>query len=103
MQVGRLQTFNLGNCQSFSKRSYICRWTKNDQTDLHVESPQLRQVQRADIPPATGYATVVDGHFKSEFVDEDATMKAAAELLAKYPMLKIEIHDASSKSRLLAK
>ncbi|MEY9401993.1 hypothetical protein ABIF66_001799 [Bradyrhizobium japonicum] len=70
---------------------------------LHVEGPQQRQVLRADLAPATGYAIVVDGHFKTEFVDEIAAMKATADLRAKHPMLKIEIYDASSKSRSLAK
>jgi hypothetical protein len=68
-----------------------------------VESPQPRQVQRADLAPTTGYAIVVDGHFKTEFVEEGAAKKAAAELLAKHPMLKIEIYDASSKSRIPVK
>jgi hypothetical protein len=63
----------------------------------------LRQVQRADLAPTAGYAMVVDGHFKTEFVEEGATKKAAAELLAKYPMLRIEIYDASSRSRTLLK
>lgn len=70
---------------------------------LHVEGPQPRQVQRADLAPAAGYAIVVDGHFKTEFVDGGAAMKAATELLNKYPMLKIEIYDASSKSRALVR
>ena len=43
-----------------------------------VESPQPRQVQRADLAPTTGYAIVVDGHFKTEFVEEGAAKKAAA-------------------------
>lgn len=66
---------------------------------LHVESPQSRQVRRADLAPSTGYAIVVDGRFKTEFTDENGPTKAASELLAKYPMLKIEIYDALSKSR----
>jgi hypothetical protein len=70
---------------------------------LQVESPQPRQVQRADLAPATGYAIIVDGHFKTEFAEEKAARKAAAELLAKYPMLKIEVYDASSKSRTVVK
>jgi hypothetical protein len=40
---------------------------------------------------------------KTEFAEERAARKAATELLAKYPMLKIEICDASSKSRALVK
>ena len=69
----------------------------------HVESAEPRQVQRADLAPATGYAIIVDGHFKTEFDEEEAAKKTAAELLAKYPMLKIEIYDASSKSRVPVK
>lgn len=102
MQVGRLQASSLENCQRLSNRSNIFRQTDNEQTKIHVESPQSRQVRRADLAPATGYAIVVDGRFKTEFVDENAALKAAAELLAKYPMLKVEIYDASSKSRSLA-
>jgi hypothetical protein len=70
---------------------------------LQVESSQPRQVQRADLAPTTGYAMVVDGHFKTEFVEEGDAKKAAAELLAKYPMLRIEIYNASSRSRTLLK
>ncbi len=36
-------------------------------------------------------------------VCEGAAKKAAVELLAKYPMLQVEIYDASSKSRTLVK
>jgi hypothetical protein len=65
--------------------------------------PPPRSVQRADLVPTTGFALIVDGHFKTEFVENKAAKKAAAELLAKYPMLKIEIYDASSKSRTSVK
>jgi hypothetical protein len=66
---------------------------------LHVEHPQPRNIQRADIPPADGYALVVDGHFKTQFADKAAAKKAATDLLAKYPKLQVEIFDAASKSR----
>ena len=46
---------------------------------------------------------VVDGHFKTHFSEEPLAKEAAVELLAKYPMLKIEVYDASSKSRTLVK
>jgi hypothetical protein len=68
---------------------------------VQIESAPVRIVQRADLAPSTGYALVVDGHFKTEFGEEKAAKKAATELLAKYPM--IEIYDASSKSRTLVK
>ena len=67
------------------------------------EQPQPRNIQRADIAPSDGYALVVDGHFKTQFAENGAAMKAATELLAKYPMLQVEIYDASSKSRALVK
>jgi hypothetical protein len=66
---------------------------------LHVDEQQPRNIQRADIAPADGYAMVVDGHFKTQFVEEGAAQKAAAELLARYPMLQIEIYDAALKVR----
>jgi hypothetical protein len=68
---------------------------------LHVEEPQPRNIQRADIAPSDGYALVVDGHFKTQFAEEEAAKKSAVELLAKYPMGQVE--DASSKSRTLVK
>jgi len=70
---------------------------------LHVERPQPRNIQRADIAPTDGYALVVDGHFKTQFVEEEAAKELATELLARYPMLQVEICDASSKSRALVK
>jgi hypothetical protein len=51
------------------------------------EQPQPRNIQRADIAPSDGFALVVDGHFKTQFAEKGAAMKAATELLAKYPML----------------
>jgi hypothetical protein len=36
---------------------------------LNVEDPQLRNIRRADIAPSDGYALVVDGHFKTQFVE----------------------------------
>jgi len=70
---------------------------------LTVEDPQPRNIQRADIAPTDGYSLVVDGHFKTPFAEKGAAMKAATELLAKYPMLQVEIYDAASKSRTLVK
>jgi hypothetical protein len=67
------------------------------------QQSQPRNIQRADIAPAVGYALVVDGHFKTQFAEETIARKGAVELLAKYPMLKIEIYDASSKARTLVK
>ena len=70
---------------------------------LRIEEQQPRNIQRADIAPANGYALVVDGHFKTEFLDQSAAKKAAKELLANYPMLKIEMYDAAAKVRTVIK
>jgi hypothetical protein len=43
---------------------------------LHVEQQlQPRNVQRADIAPANGYAMVVDGHFKTQFEEEGSAKR----------------------------
>jgi hypothetical protein len=68
---------------------------------LRIEEQQPRNIQRADIVPTIGYAIVVDGHFKTQFSDESAAKKK--ELLSNYPMLQIEIYDATAKTRTLMK
>ena len=70
---------------------------------LRIQEPQPRNIQRADIAPANGYAIVVDGHFKTQFSEEDAANTAASELLANFPMLQVEIYNAKEKSRMLVK
>ena len=66
---------------------------------LRIEQHQPRNIQRADIAPETGYSMVVDGHFKNHFSQEGAAKKAATELLARYPMLQVEIYDCVAKTR----
>ena len=70
---------------------------------LRIQEPQPRNIQRADIAPANGYAMVVDGHFKNQFSEENAANTAASELLANFPMLQVEIYNAKEKSRMLVK
>jgi len=66
---------------------------------FRVEQQQPRNIQRADIAPEQGYAMVVDGHFKTQFSEASAAKKTATELLARYPMLQVEIFDAKKKVR----
>jgi len=68
---------------------------------LRIEEQRPGNIQRADIVPTIGYAMIVDGHFKTQFSDERAAKKAAKELLVSYPMLKVEVYDASAKVRTL--
>ncbi len=65
----------------------------------HSDDIQPRNSQRADITPITGFAMVVDGKLKTNFDDEASATKAGSELLAKFPMLQIEIYDAATKVR----
>jgi hypothetical protein len=70
---------------------------------LRFEEQQPRNIQRADIASTNGYAIIVDGHFKTQLSEEGAAKKAAKGLLASYPMLKVEVYDASAKVRTLIK
>lgn len=56
---------------------------------------------RADRPPASGFAMVVDGHYKTAFETTEAAETAGRHLKAAYPMLQIEIYDAVNRTRAL--
>ena len=66
---------------------------------LRIDLQQPRNIQRADIAPEDGYAMVVDGQFKNHFSEESAAEKAATELLARFPMLRVEIYDGVTKTQ----
>ena len=68
---------------------------------LSIEEPNPKKSLRADRPPVDGFATIVDGHFKSEFDTIDAAEASGQKLKAAYPMLQIEIYDAHAKTRSL--
>jgi hypothetical protein len=68
---------------------------------LSIDEPQPKKAVRADRPPTDGFATIVDGHFKSEFNTVDAAEASGRKLKSAYPMLQIEIYDAAMKVRTL--
>lgn len=68
---------------------------------LSIEEPEPEKRQRADRLPVDGFVTIVDGHFKSEFDTVDAAEASGRKLKSAYPMLQIEIYDASAKTRTL--
>jgi hypothetical protein len=70
---------------------------------LRIEEQQPRNIQRADVAPANGYAMVVDGQFKTQFSEESTAKKSVIELLANFPRLQVEIYDATAKCRTLMK
>ena len=63
------------------------------------EELRPRNAQRADIIPTEGFAMVVDGKLKAGFDDEQVAQAAGAELLAKFPMLRVEVYNAETKVR----
>ncbi len=65
---------------------------------LHEERP--RKLQRADVAPTDSYTIVVDGHFKTQYDSATEAKAAAADLLSRFNMLKIEIYDGAKKERL---
>jgi hypothetical protein len=68
-----------------------------------AEEQQPKNILRADLAPVGGFVLVVDGHFKTQFESNAAAQKAAKELLEKFPMLHVEVYDASTKARTLVK
>jgi hypothetical protein len=49
--------------------------------------------------PASGYALEVDGRLKAEFATRDGAELGAVELKKRFPMLRIKIYDAQTKTR----
>lgn len=49
--------------------------------------------------PASGYALEVDGRLKAEFATKDGAKTGAEELKRRFPMLRIRIYDAETKTR----
>ena len=43
---------------------------------LSIDEPEPKKATRADRPPVEGFATIVDGHFKSEFDTAEAAEAA---------------------------
>ncbi len=67
---------------------------------LTLPDEEPRKIRRADIAPGEGFTLVVDGHYKTQYDDEASAKAAAAELLTKYRMLKVEIYDAAKRERI---
>lgn len=67
---------------------------------LSLPEDQPRKAPRADIPPVEGFTLVVDGHYKTQYEDEASAKAAAAELLTRFRMLKVEIYNAAKRQRV---
>ena len=49
--------------------------------------------------PTSGYALEVDGRLKTEFTTRDGAQAGAEELKKRFPMLRIRIYDAQTRTR----
>ena len=70
-------------------------------TVLSIDGPKPKKAIRSDRPPTEGFATIVDGHFKTEFDTVEAAEASGRELKSAYPRLQVEIYDAANKVRTL--
>jgi hypothetical protein len=68
---------------------------------LSIDEPEPRRAMRADRPPTEGFATIVDGHFKTEFDTVEAAEASGRALKSAHPRLQIEIYDAAASIRTL--
>jgi hypothetical protein len=59
-----------------------------------------KTAQRADLPPTAGFTLLVDGHFKNQYDEIGLVKEAASKLLSKFPKLRVEIYDATTKTRM---
>ena len=66
---------------------------------IPTDETQPRNIQRADVAPAAGFSLGVDGHFKTQYDNEEAAQKAGVELFGRFPMLQVLIYDAATKTR----
>jgi len=64
-----------------------------------LQAPQPRNIQRADVAPARGFAITGEGCMKTNYDDEAAAKKAATDLLSRFPKLHVELFDATTKTR----
>lgn len=47
--------------------------------------------------PQSGYAVVVDGQVKTEFMTKEGAENGARDLKRRFPMLQIKVYDAATK------
>ena len=68
---------------------YCLESFKHKPEEHQSEELRPRNPQRADIIPTNGFAMVVHGKLKGAFNDEKVAKAASAELLARFPMLRV--------------
>jgi hypothetical protein len=69
------------------------------QKPITLKDEMPRAVQRADRRPTEGFSLVVDGRMKSNYANDAAATEVATALKQKYPMLQVQVYDATSGER----
>ena len=64
-----------------------------------IECEKNEMVAAARELPASGYALEVDGRLKAEFSTRDGARAGAVELKKRFPMLRVRIYDAQTRTR----
>jgi hypothetical protein len=68
------------------------------QRERTIRTPSPAPMHKATTGlPTSGYALIVDGQVKTEFMMQDHALKAARDLKGRFPMLQIKIYDAENK------
>lgn len=67
---------------------------------IEADEAPVRKSLRADRPPTEGYSLVVDGHFKSHHDAVEDAEEAGMKLKHAFPMLQVQVYDASTKMRI---
>jgi hypothetical protein len=58
-----------------------------------------KMIEAARELPTTGYALELDGCMKTEFKTKDGAWVGAQELKRRFPMLRIKIYDAQTRTK----
>jgi hypothetical protein len=58
-----------------------------------------KMIEAARELPTTGYALEVDGRMKTEFKTQEGARVGAHELKRRFPMLRIKIYDAETRTK----
>ena len=74
------------------------RYPDKKKPTLRIEEQKPRNISELTSRPQVDTTIVVDGHFKTEFLEESAAKKGAKDLLANFPMLRVEIYNAPAKT-----
>ncbi|WP_439924550.1 hypothetical protein [Nitrobacter sp. JJSN] len=82
-----------------NKVGIVVKPSKRKPEEDRSEEHRPRNPLRADIIPTNGFAMVVDGKLKTTYDDEKLAQAAGAELLARFPMLRVEVYNAETRTR----